>query len=80
MYPFTLKKKMANGEVTELPVEMKDVPERIFDTLTRKVSSGVSGQEYYVVRVQVHGIVRFAAWWFVLWSIVGLVVVLAKAF
>jgi len=27
--------------------------------------------EYNVVHVQLHGIARFACWWFVIWSVVG---------
>jgi hypothetical protein len=48
---------------------------RAFELCIDERYDSVSGKvaRYNVVRVQAHGIVRFACWWFVIWSVVDLI-------
>lgn len=45
--------------------------EEIFTSCT-KARSDIDEGKYLVVRVQLHGIARFACWWFVMLSVVGI--------
>ena len=52
--------------------------QRVKSCITATVASEAPGAEIVgVVRVELHGIARFACWWFVIWSIIGLVAAIA---
>jgi hypothetical protein len=55
----------------------KETIERAFSLCINERMSGWLSEpgkaRYNVVRIEAHGIVRFACWWFVIWSIVDLI-------